>query len=559
MAQSVRARSLALLSLCILPAGGCDHDGDLCAGVDCSGHGTCKVGDQGAFCKCDPGYVPQGLSCVAEDLCAGVDCSGHGTCRVGKQGAFCDCEPGFVPDGLECIPGQLSQCGNGTVEPGEECDGTNLNNETCESLTGYAGPIRCSDCSFDTSQCTCGDGSCDAWENQEDCPIDCVPHWELTALCAGSLHACAAYFDTMKWENDVFCWGDNGSGQLGAQTQGRTSATPVRVQGLPLSNVEVQKLSCGDRHTCALLWDGTGHTVYCWGANDEGQFGMGTGDASQPVTQVDLPDVYDVAAGGDVTCAAAANWILCAGDNARRVVSCAGNCNNCDYFNAILSGGPPFSVGGSLACAVPPGMSEEVLCWGDAYWAGQEPSCSPVSIQGLPVGTGVQALAVGNGHGCVALTDQSVRCWGRSENQQLGCGDTGGTNPETAIQVVDGGSQNPFLSVSALSAGFDHTCVLDDNLGLLCWGGNDYGQLGPSVTVQSNCNPTPVVACADRVQRIAAGSGFTCAGCEGGQVLCWGRNNAGQLGDPSVQEDSHPEPVLVRIPLLLEPPSPNGP
>lgn len=57
----------------------------------------------------------------------------------------------------------VNLCGNGVIDDGEVCDGTNLTGETCESQGHYEpGVLRCSsDClSFDTGLCagTCGDG-----------------------------------------------------------------------------------------------------------------------------------------------------------------------------------------------------------------------------------------------------------------------------------------------------------------------------------------------------------------------------------------------------------------
>ncbi len=46
-------------------------------------------------------------------------------------------------------------CGNGTLDPGEQCDGTNLNGATCESR-GFSngGTLACAaGCTFDTSGC----------------------------------------------------------------------------------------------------------------------------------------------------------------------------------------------------------------------------------------------------------------------------------------------------------------------------------------------------------------------------------------------------------------------
>lgn len=47
-------------------------------------------------------------------------------------------------------------CGNGVVDPGEDCDGTDLNSETCSSI-GYhgAGNLGCTpQCTWDVSGCT---------------------------------------------------------------------------------------------------------------------------------------------------------------------------------------------------------------------------------------------------------------------------------------------------------------------------------------------------------------------------------------------------------------------
>ncbi len=50
-------------------------------------------------------------------------------------------------------------CGNNVVDSGEQCDGSNLNNQTCVGL-GYAGgTLRCNaDCIFNASDCTAAGG-----------------------------------------------------------------------------------------------------------------------------------------------------------------------------------------------------------------------------------------------------------------------------------------------------------------------------------------------------------------------------------------------------------------
>jgi hypothetical protein len=46
-------------------------------------------------------------------------------------------------------------CGNGQIDPNEQCDGANLNGFTCEALGNAGGSLGCDPvtCTFDTSLC----------------------------------------------------------------------------------------------------------------------------------------------------------------------------------------------------------------------------------------------------------------------------------------------------------------------------------------------------------------------------------------------------------------------
>ncbi len=64
--------------------------------------------------------------------------------------------------------GPSSQCGNEEVEPGEQCDGSNLNAQTCMSLGFDGGQLTCTDgCQLAESECfyICGDGEVDPGED----------------------------------------------------------------------------------------------------------------------------------------------------------------------------------------------------------------------------------------------------------------------------------------------------------------------------------------------------------------------------------------------------------
>jgi alpha-tubulin suppressor-like RCC1 family protein len=66
----------------------------------------------------------------------------------------------------------------------------------------------------------------------------------------------------------VQCAGQNGHGQLGdGTTTDRSTMAPVA--GLPGPAIHI---AAGDEHVCALLED---RSLWCWGANDRGQLGVG--------------------------------------------------------------------------------------------------------------------------------------------------------------------------------------------------------------------------------------------------------------------------------------------
>ncbi|MCH8161023.1 MAG: chromosome condensation regulator RCC1 [Chloroflexi bacterium] len=101
---------------------------------------------------------------------------------------------------------------------------------------------------------------------------------------------------------------------------------------------------------------------------------------------------------------------------------------------------------------------------------------------------------------------------------------------------------NPLTGVTALATGWSHTCALMDSGDVMCWGSNDSGQLGDG-TNTDRARPVAVEGLHD-VLSIDAGSSFTCALTGGGAVTCWGGNFFGQLGDGSRDDRSVPSNVI---------------
>jgi hypothetical protein len=92
----------------------------------------------------------------------------------------------------------------------------------------------------------------------------------LTQITAGNGFTCA--LDTA---GKAYCWGDNSQGQLGLNSATpSTSPVPAAVYtGGVLNGVSLTQISSGTSTTCAM---DAAQNVYCWGVNGNGQVGNGT-------------------------------------------------------------------------------------------------------------------------------------------------------------------------------------------------------------------------------------------------------------------------------------------
>jgi alpha-tubulin suppressor-like RCC1 family protein len=159
--------------------------------------------------------------------------------------------------------------------------------------------------------------------------------------------------------------------------------------------------------------------------------------------------------------------------------------------------------------------------------------------------TDIKAIADGRWFNCALKTDGSVWCWGRGIEGQLGEGSLFITS-DLPVQVKDSTGTGFLTGVNSITAGAFHTCAAKDDGTMWCWGKGTDGQLGNNDSSTNVGLPVQVKDIAGTgiltgVQSISTGDAHSCAITNGGiEVLCWGENSVGQLGNNSTVDSLLP-------------------
>lgn len=185
-------------------------------------------------------------------------------------------------------------------------------------------------------------------------------------------------------------------------------------------------------------------------------------------------------------------------------------------------------------------------CWGTNGY-GQFGDNTATGRTQTPVTTTAptyKAMSVSETTVCVIDTLDVLSCWGDSNvNGKLGNGATGAES-YTPTPVTGAAT---WADVYATGT---YTCGIQTNGSLFCWGFQDAGgQLGLGTATQmSKAIPTIVRANATWASLPVRGfSGkHTCAIQSDGSLWCWGPNTVGQLGDGTLV--TRTSPTLVALP-----------
>jgi alpha-tubulin suppressor-like RCC1 family protein len=306
--------------------------------------------------------------------------------------------------------------------------------------------------------------------------------------------------------------------------------------GLVSSTVRAQVIAAGVDHNCAR--SSAGGTV-CWGSNQYGQIGDGTTVTRVMPTNIDLPFGVTALTGnwGHSCAVTPSGGLKCWGWNDFGQLGDGSKAqrNAPVDVSGLTSGIAKVAAGYGHTCALT--TSGAVKCWGADFSpssnAGQlgngsnAGALTPADVIGLS--SGALAIATGRNFACAVASTGGAKCWGANDFDQLGNNDPMFLDRNAPVDVF-----NLTSGVAGLAAGETHACALTTGGGVKCWGRGDTGALGDGIVYAAGTThnqPGDVVGLTSGVAQIAAGSGHTCAMKTNGDVLCWGLNNQGQVGD----------------------------
>jgi alpha-tubulin suppressor-like RCC1 family protein len=389
-----------------------------------------------------------------------------------------------------------------------------------------------------------------------------------SAVAALSLALVPSAWATINRASDM---GENNLGQLGIGTEtgpencpgsGACSTVPVAVSGL----TEATAVSAGVGHSLTLR---SNEEVVSWGLNEYGQ--LGNGSTTRSITPVavcvevacanHLGHVQAIAASFFQSMALQNGEVLTWGEDQYGelgVATAPQQCGStpCSTVPVRVSGLQHVSAiadGGGHDLALQEGT---VWAWGrnergqlgigsttnqsQPVRVCESKTCNPTTGPWLEH---VKAIAAGAYSSYAVLENGTVVSWGENFGGSLGNGSATGPE-ECQVNPIKFCSKTPVHVVNlehvktvASHSGAWFALALLENGTVYSWGENQWGQLGDGqdgieeVTKAVNHSATPVqVVGLSEVAAIAAGGSHSLALKTSGNMLAWGRNNWGQLG-----------------------------
>lgn len=326
-----------------------------------------------------------------------------------------------------------------------------------------------------------------------------------TTLGSGDAHNCL-----LADSGEIFCWGTNTSGELGAGPIGAdTSYVPIAIAG----GLRFASLSVGASHSCALTADGT---AYCWGSGEQGQLGYGSKSSKNtPIAVTGGIRFSLISAGRYHTCGVALNGDFYCWGNSFGAPSPVGITPTRIDSNVRFT---LISSGESQTC----GLDAQGILY---CWTVNGPSGGPGNIVQRTTDQRFVSVSITRGTDCALTAEGKVYCWARSAFKPQSTADP--------VELVTS------LRFKKIATAVDRLCGITFDNAAYCIGTGGRGEIGDGA-VHNTSTPdfvkvSPGISNITQFMLISAGLASTCGASLGGTPFCWGRGSMVGNGSPSNQ------------------------
>lgn len=338
------------------------------------------------------------------------------------------------------------------------------------------------------------------------------------AIATGVSFSCAMVAGT------VHCWGNNDRGQVGNGSAAAVEPSPQQVE---LADAALE-IVAGAAHACARLTDGS---VWCWGANDEGQLGDGSFvSRSEPVLVAALDPAVELSAGSFNTYARHSDGSLSAWGRGKGL----GNGSGSGQHSGVPTVAPLQQVLSLHEDTCAQLTTGTLSCWG------VEPDYLPVEIATPTAVTSaanhILWAAGAEAHLCVSTAQGSVLCRGSNFCGVLGLG--AGTT-----DVADLTTLGDLQDVESVVCGASY-CLATEQGGLVKYWGTLVTSDCEDFNMVDAYTPSVLPFGGSAVHSMSVGHEHACILDEQERVYCWGNNQDGALGNGS---SGGVEPVPTQV------------
>lgn len=341
------------------------------------------------------------------------------------------------------------------------------------------------------------------------------PHQVLSAEPFVAISTASATFNghTLAIDalGDLYSWGQNNDGQLGIGSNHTHQLTPTLVE----SEIPWKSIGSGFQFSAGVKQDSS---LWSWGRNGQGQLGLAQGIFSRNLpTRIGSENTWkEVVCGGEFALAIQYNgtlWAWGANTQGQLGIGSTGN-----QFTPVQVGSDTTWIKLSSNHQHTLALKADSTLW--SWGNNQHGRLGRFGSTNTPQQVGEDkwiAIAAGGLHSLGIKADSSVWAWGYNLYAQLGDNSTQSRSVPTLVNQAEKWIQ--------VSAGHEHSLALKSDSSLWAWGRNGAGQLSDSVSYVGSMNRAQVptlVQPGTKFTKVAGGAVNSLGITQQGNILTWG-------------------------------------